>query len=95
MSTKLNVFHYMDDLKNINEKRVWNMLSEYLDNNDTGDMCTCGICLMDIAALTLNHIPAHYQSEENITRARERTADVEIYRQLKKAIDIVTKTPHH
>ena len=91
----LNVFHYMDDLKNANEKRVWNMISEYLDSNNVDDMCTCAICLMDIAALTLNHIPAQYQAEENLTRARERTSDAEIYRQLKKAIDVVSKVPHH
>ena len=91
----LNLYHYMDDLKNVNEKRAWSMLGEYLDSNDTSEMCTCSICLMDIAALTLNHIPAHYQSEENIEKARERTSDAEIYRQLKKAILMVTKTPHH
>ena len=91
----LDVYHYMHDLKNINEKRVWAMLSEYLDKMDTGNMCLCGICLTDIAAITLNNIPAHYQTEENLVIAKERVTDVEIYKQLKKAVETVSETPHH
>ena len=92
---KLNVFHYMSDLKNVNEQRVWDMLSDYIDNNETSSKCLCGLCLVDIAAITLNNIPSHYQMESQITAAQEKVSDAEIYRQLKKAIAMVKARPHH
>lgn len=91
----LDVYHYMDDLKNVNEKRVWAMLADYLDKNDAPSICCCPICLVDIAAITLNNIPAHYQTEENFAIAIEKVSDVEIYKQLKKAVDLVSARPHH
>lgn len=92
---KLDLYHYMDDLKNVNEKRVWKMLGEYLDSADVSNICTCSICLIDMAALTLNNIPASYQTEEHMTIAKEAVSDVEIFRQLKKAVELVSKRPHH
>jgi competence protein ComFB len=91
----LDIFHYMHDLKNINEKRVWSMLSDYIENSDTSDMCLCGICLTDIAAITLNSIPTHYQVEEHLTSAQEKVSDTEIFRQMKRAIAMVKVRPHH
>ena len=91
----LDLYHFMEDLRNVNEKRVWQMLSDYLENNDTEGMCLCGICLTDIAAITLNSIPPHYQTEEHLSVAQEKLPDIEIYRQLKRAIDMVMARPHH
>lgn len=91
----MDIYHHMHDLKNINEKRVWEMLSLYLEEADTSGMCLCPICLTDIAAVTLNAIPAHYQTEPNLTRAKEKLSDVELFRQLKKAILLVSSRPHH
>jgi competence protein ComFB len=79
----------------MNEKRVWSMLSEYIDNNDMTGVCLCPICIVDIAAITLNSIPPHYQTEENLMVAVEKVSDVEIYKQIKKAISIVALRPHH
>jgi competence protein ComFB len=91
----LDVYHYMSDLRNMNEKRVWSMLSEYIDNNDMSGVCLCPICIVDIAAITLNSIPAHYQTEENLSVAVEKVSDVEIYKQIKKAVAVVSRRPHH
>ena len=92
----LNVFHYMDDLRNVNEKRVWNILSEYIDSvSEEEGLCLCSICLTDIAAITLNSIAPHYQQEEHLSVARERLPDAEIFRQMKKAIEKVKNKPHH
>ncbi|MDR0453298.1 MAG: late competence development ComFB family protein [Deferribacteraceae bacterium] len=91
----LNLYHYINDLKNVNEKRVWSMLAEYVDDNNINDICTCSICLMDVAAITLNSIPAHYMCEENMVAAQEKISDTEIFEQLKKAMIVVEKTPHH
>jgi competence protein ComFB len=91
----LDIHHYIDDLKNTNEKRVWLMLSDFIENNDNPDLCLCPICVIDIAAITLNNIPPHYQTEENITDAQARVPDAEIYEQLKKAVYLVSKRPHH
>ena len=91
----LNVFHYMGDLRNVNEKRVWNMLSEYIDSANEEEGCLCSICLADIAAITLNSIAPHYQLEENISVAKDKVSDAEIFRQMKKAIEKVRARPHH
>jgi competence protein ComFB len=85
----------MDDLKNVNEQRVWGMLGDYIEDNDTDGMCLCGICLTDTAAITLNSIPAHYQLEPHLAVAQEKVPDSEIYRQLKRALEMVAKRPHH
>jgi competence protein ComFB len=91
----LDIHHYIDDLKNTNEKRVWLMLSEFIEKNDDPDLCLCPICVIDMAAITLNNVPAHYQTEENISDAQARVSDEEIYTQLKKAVELVSKRPHH
>jgi competence protein ComFB len=86
----------MGDLLNMNERRAWDMLSEYIDNNDTSELCLCGICLTDMVAITLNNIPAHYQVERHdLIAAKNKVPDTEIYRQLKKAIVTVKERPHH
>lgn len=91
----IDVFYYMEELKNVNEKRVWQLLSEYIEANSTEKFCLCGICLSDIVAITLNNIPSQYQKEEGLSASKEKVSDAEIYRQLKKAILTVSKHPHH
>lgn len=91
----MNFHHYMDSLKNVNEKRVWDMIGEYTEDYDTSGICLCWICITDIAAITLNNIPPCYQTEENLDAAREKITDAEIFRQLKRAIKMVSERPHH
>lgn len=91
---KIN-FYEIDSIRNINEKRVWSILSQYLDAHQ--EVCTCRDCILDIAVIVLNNIKPHYQvTEENIDkRAYEKVSDKDIYNEIEQAIKIVNKNPHH
>jgi competence protein ComFB len=92
--SKIN-FYEIDNIRNINEKRVWDLLSQYLDSHT--DICDCRDCILDIAVIVLNNIKPHYQvTDENIkNRPYEKVSDKEIYIEIEKAVKIVNKTPHH
>lgn len=84
----------IDMLKNINEKRAWEILPVFLEHNE--DMCTCRSCILDLMAIALNTLPPCYHSEEhNISAARNKVSDEEIYRKLKEASLIVKARPRH
>jgi len=81
-------------LKNVNENRAWEILPVFLDNNT--DLCVCRSCILDLMAITLNTLPPCYHSEEhNISAARNKVSDEEIYRKMKEASIIVKKRPRH
>jgi len=84
----------IDMLKNINEKRAWEIISVFLEHNP--DMCICKSCILDLMAITLNSLPPCYHSEEhNISAARNKVSDEEIYRKMKEASIIVKSRPRH
>lgn len=92
--SKIN-FYEIDNIRNINEKRVWDLLSQYLEVHN--EVCDCRDCVLDIAVIVLNNIKPHYQvTDENIkTRPYEKVSDEEIYAEIEKAVKIVNKSPHH
>lgn len=90
---KLNIFD-MDQLKNVNERRVWEILSDYLDNYPD-DICKCGVCVVDMAAIVLNHIKPCYQVDEKIETAVTLVPDSAIMQQIEKAVKLVSIRPHH
>lgn len=84
----------IDMLKNINEQRAWEIFPVFLEHN--GDVCTCRSCILDIMAITLNTLPPCYHSEEhNMSAARNKVSDEEIYRKMKEASLIVKARPRH
>ncbi len=91
---KIN-FYEIDNIRNINEKRVWSILSQYLDAHE--DVCSCRDCILDIAVIVLNNIKPHYQvTDENIEdRSFEKVSDDEIYNEIEKAVKVVNNNPHH
>lgn len=90
---KIN-YYDVESLRNINEKRVLDMLPFFLERN--AQVCACGNCALDIAAITLNNIKPCYQvSEESIEKARKKVTDEEVYRQMTAAARLVDLNPRH
>lgn len=91
--SKINLYD-IERLKNVNEQRVWDLLAEYVSQDS--NLCTCSICIMDIAAITLNNIPPHYQAfEDTVDEAVNKTSDDDIIEQIMIAVEKVKKFPHH
>ncbi|QAR32219.1 competence protein ComFB [Geovibrio thiophilus] len=90
---KIN-YYDVDALRNVNEKRVWDMLPFFLERNP--NICACGGCALDIVAVTLNNIQPCYQVyEDGVERAREKVSEEEIYRQMTAAAKLVGSNPRH
>ncbi|MBZ4643288.1 MAG: competence protein ComFB [Deferribacteres bacterium] len=89
----INIYDY-DKIHNINEKRVWEILIQLIENDES--ICTCRDCILDLVAITLNNIPPHYQvNEEDFSEAYRKVSDEAILMQLINAAEIVKKNPHH
>ncbi|MCA1928209.1 MAG: late competence development ComFB family protein, partial [Calditerrivibrio sp.] len=82
--SKINQYD-IDQLKNVNEKRVWDLLADYLDRDES--VCSCSICVLDMAAIVLNSIQPHYQTyEESIDEAIKKVSDELIIEKIKLAV---------
>ncbi len=84
-------------LKNCMEDAVKDMLDNVIKDTN---VCKCERCRYDIAAIALNHLPPRYvvtEEGEIYARADELrtqfTAD--ITSEIIKAVEIVSKHPHH
>ncbi len=80
------------------EKAVDSLLKEVLDKYD--DICKCEVCINDIRAIALNELKPHYISTKKgnlYTKVDEMNLqfDVDIYKALVRAIEIVSKNPRH
>ena len=84
----------LDSLENVNEKKVWNFLEEYINKDHS--VCRCRDCMLDIAAIALNTLkPAYNVSVIHANKKATGATPDEVEKAVKKAIKIVTKTPHH
>ncbi|MGA1861957.1 late competence development ComFB family protein [Deferribacter thermophilus] len=90
--SKINIYD-IDKIKNINEKRVWDLLVTFYEQNE--EYCTCRDCILDVAAITLNSIPPHYQVSDDLTHAIDKISDDEILKVIEEAAKRVSKFPHH
>ena len=85
-------------LKNYMEDVVENLLPDALNGYDR--MCRCSKCINDIKALALNNLkPFYFTSEKgevyNKLNELEIQFGADVLRELTKAIEIVSKKPHH
>lgn len=85
-------------LHNCMETAVINMTSHILKKQE--NICTCEKCKLDIVAIALNNLPPKYvvsEKGEVYTKIKEMEAqfDVDIIKELTKAIEIVSKNPRH
>ena len=86
------------ELKNYTEDIVLKNLDAVLAQYP--DCCKCEHCTTDIVVLALNHLPPKYISTHKGTiyaRIDEMAAEnsIEIIEQIAKAIEIVSRHPHH
>jgi len=80
------------------EAAVINMTNHLLKKHK--DICTCEKCKLDIVAITLNNLPPKYvvsEKGEVFTKIKEMEAqfDVDIIKELTRAIEMVSKNPRH
>ncbi len=85
-------------LHNYMENAVFNVLNDVLKKRD--DICKCEKCRMDIAAISLNNLPARYvvtEKGELYTKVNEMEVQFEadIIKEIVKAINIVSRTQKH
>ncbi|MFH0925513.1 MAG: late competence development ComFB family protein [bacterium] len=84
----------LDSLKNANEEMVLNYIEEYINNHQ--EPCRCRDCVLDIAAFALNSLkPAYNVSTLHANKKEIGASPQEIEKAVKKAIKVVTQTPHH
>ncbi|KAA0257712.1 competence protein ComFB [Deferribacter autotrophicus] len=89
---KINIYD-VEKIKNINEKRVWDLLVQFYETHS--EYCTCRDCILDVVSITLNTIPPHYQVSDDPAPAIKKISDEDILKTIKEAADRVAKYPHH
>jgi competence protein ComFB len=85
-------------LVNCMEDIVWSLMDEALKKFP--DVCTCEMCLNDIAALALNELPPQYVAREKgkiyaKLPLLESQYRADVFAVLTKAIQKVKKSPRH
>ena len=86
------------ELHNCMEDAVKRCLDKMIVRYD--NICKCDKCKLDISAITLNNLSPRYVVTEQgkvFTKLDEMEPqyDVDVTRELTKAIQIVSKSPHH
>ncbi|MCF6460080.1 late competence development ComFB family protein [Clostridium sp. Cult3] len=86
------------ELRNLMEDEVMNTIDRVLKDRD--EVCGCDKCRLDIAAIALNNLkPKYVVTEKGGLYAKVDTLDyqydVDLVKEITKAIEIVDKEPHH
>ena len=86
------------ELKNQMEELVLEQLDSVLAQYP--DCCKCEHCRQDIAVIALNHLPPKYVATQQgcvFAKIDAMTLEtkIEIVEQIAKAVEIVSKNPHH
>jgi len=90
------------NLENLQEEAVMKAIREMLDIDAEfagGKVCTCHDCIVDIAAIALNHLPPQYVADrfykfpDSPKLSEERLSQVSVA--VRDAIRKVAKNPHH
>jgi|LGOV01.1.fsa_nt_gb competence protein ComFB len=87
----MKVHNYMENAVDL-------LLKDLLNKYE--DVCKCDMCINDIKAITLNKLKPHYVSTKKgdlYTKVDEMNLqfDIDIYKALIEAIEIVRKNPRH
>ena len=89
------------DIRNYMEDCVENMLTLLLANRDfSANTCTCDLCLLDIKAIALNHLPPKYVATRKgalyqKANALQHQFEVDIITAITNAAVIVGNNPRH
>ncbi|MBI4871902.1 MAG: late competence development ComFB family protein [Candidatus Riflebacteria bacterium] len=87
------------NMENLQEERVFKLIRELLQTDEFAHVCRCADCFVDIAAISLNHLPPEYVADK-FYKFPENPETVDSKRQaaiaaIRTAIDKVTRHPHH
>ena len=89
-------YHDIDELKNRNEEKVWMAIEQRLEEDTS--LCRCRDCILDAAAIALNHLTPRYHVysfHENAPKDEDGTLLEEAKKAVTVAFTKVTKRPHH
>ncbi|WP_352168769.1 late competence development ComFB family protein [Proteiniborus sp. MB09-C3] len=86
------------ELHNYMEDVVYRTIEKILEKDN--NTCKCMKCKLDIAALALNNLPPQYTVTEKgilFTKVKEmeKQYEVDVIREIIKAIAVVSSKPHH
>ena len=86
------------NLQNTMEKAVFNTIDKVLNKRD--DLCKCEKCKLDMIAIALNNLPVKYVVTErghlfSKVNEMEIQFETDIIKEIVKAINTVSKSPHH
>lgn len=75
-------------------------MEDLINKEEFKDICTCKLCLLDIASYTLNRLPARYiASHQGEVQTKisefERQLQVDAISTITKAIRTVSRNPRH
>jgi competence protein ComFB len=87
------------ELVNLMEREVKSTINKILKNK-RGSICDCEKCKLDIAAIALNNLkPQYVVTDKGQLYGKLNTLDyqfdVDLTKEITKAIEIVSKNPHH
>ena len=97
LSSELTVYDLVDEIVNQNEASVLGLIDAL---QQAGHLpCACRDCLLDIAALALNSLGAHYtvslHQELYVTPAQEKARQHNVQAAVDAACKRVSERPHH
>ncbi len=80
---------------NENEPKVCKMMGKIINWKEYSEICTCGLCLEDIYAITLNKLPPQYRHSLSIKLQGQMVQDEDIEAAIIDAIEKTRKNPRH
>lgn len=86
----------LEDIRNMNEKKVVQIMNELIPKNK--DFDNCSMCIQDIYALSLNQIAPKYTQEGTIILKKKssfKEEEEEIREVVRSAIETIIKYPKH
>ena len=85
----------LEGMYNANEAKVSKMMEKMFDSEKYIEICTCGICLEDIFAISLNSLPPQYRHSSTVCLAEGKNQEKEIEAAIIEAIEKVRENPKH
>ena len=97
LSSELTVYDLLDEIVNQNEASVLGLIDALHQNGRLP--CACRDCLLDIAALALNSLGAHYtvslHQDLYVTPEQEQARQQNVKEAVDAACQRVSERPHH
>jgi len=93
----LQNLYNMENLKNKSAELVYERIERLIEERD--DFCKCPICILDLAAYTLNHVTPQYYTSLlgglHPNRVKQKRIQVEIDLAIETGMKRINTHPHH